>query len=589
MRFLTNLIPRGKRALHKGLPRLFILFDYNTELIALIKQLDGAKWSQTRKGWYVEDSEENLQRIISLFKGIADINTAEVIVKEEKNYAITEPKPVVIEEKKPNTVSIEVIDYKKIILRFPFAKEHIAKIKTIPYYFWHKEEKYWSFSYTQNILSEIENYFRKFNYQIEIKNINTKGEDKKEKKAYGNERKLPVEYLEKLKLIRYSENTIRTYTVAFTDFINYYSKKDLLEISEEDIKKYLLYLVEKRKVSASYQNQVINAIKFYYEKVCGRKKLPYITIDRPFQDKILPTVLSEEEVMSSHLIVLDQMIGCFQDHRSRPVVLLHTDRPRIRIIRFKIKDILDIRPAPSVDRLVRISDDGDLAPRRGQAFHKPVLGVIRILILVDQDMLETVLPGLEDFGMFVEQDHGFHDEIAKITRLQAFHPVLIELINFSHMVLKKLDRLRGVLGRGNKKILGTLDLLAHSLRVHIFFTQLEFRDTFLDDLKLIILVIDDKIPVELHGGTVLAKNTKTCGMERAHPHPLGDKPLNTIPHFRCGFVRERNAEDVEGRNSMLDQVRDPVRKDTRLPASRTRQNKQRPDRRPGDRRAATPS
>jgi len=286
-----------KRALHKGLPRLFILFDYNTELIALIKQLDGAKWSQTRKGWYVEDSEENLQRIISLFKGIADINTAEVIVKEEKNYAITEPKPVVIEEKKPNTVSIEVIDYKKIILRFPFAKEHIAKIKTIPYYFWHKEEKYWSFSYTQNILSEIENYFRKFNYQIEIKNINTKGEDKKEKKAYGNERKLPVEYLEKLKLIRYSENTIRTYTVAFTDFINYYSKKDLLEISEEDIKKYLLYLVEKRKVSASYQNQVINAIKFYYEKVCGRKKLPYITIDRPFQDKILPTVLSEEEVM----------------------------------------------------------------------------------------------------------------------------------------------------------------------------------------------------------------------------------------------------------------------------------------------------
>ena len=85
--------------------------------------------------------------------------------------------------------------------------------------------------------------------------------------------------------------------MAFTDFINYYSKKDLLEISEEDIKKYLLYLVEKRKVSASYQNQVINAIKFYYEKVCGRKKLPYITIDRPFQDKILPTVLSEEEVM----------------------------------------------------------------------------------------------------------------------------------------------------------------------------------------------------------------------------------------------------------------------------------------------------
>jgi site-specific recombinase XerD len=290
-----------RRALHKDVPRLFVLFDYDVELIALIKKIDGAAWSHTRKGWHLEDTEANVQRIVSLFKGIAEINTVDIITIKEKNNPdlprLMENKPKTIPEKKPNTVSMEIIDYKKIILRFPFAKEHIAKIKTIPYYYWHKEEKYWSFSYTQNILSEIESYFSKFNYQIETKNINTKGADKKEKKNYGNDRKMPAEYLEKLKLKRYSENTIRTYTVSFTDFINYYSQKDLLEISDEDIKNYLLYLVEKRKVSASYQNQAINAIKFYYEKVCGRKRLPYITIDRPFKEKILPAVLSEEEVM----------------------------------------------------------------------------------------------------------------------------------------------------------------------------------------------------------------------------------------------------------------------------------------------------
>lgn len=322
-----------RRDMHKGLIRLFVLFDYDVELIALIKKIDGAAWSQTRKAWYVEDTEENIQKIMNLFQGVAEIHTTQDIITQEKPSSETANIPDKIEEKKPNIVSIEVIDYKKIILRFPFAKEHIAKIKTIPYYYWHKEEKYWSFSYTQNILSEIESYFRLFNYQIETKNINTKGADKKEKKTYGNERKLPAAYLEKLKLKRYSENTIRTYTISFTDFINYYSQKDLLEISEEDIKNYLLYLVEKRKVSASYQNQAINAIKFYYEKVCGRKKLPYITIDRPFQDKILPTVLSEEEVI--------RIINSVTNIKHKAILLtIYSSGLRIsEVINLKIADI----------------------------------------------------------------------------------------------------------------------------------------------------------------------------------------------------------------------------------------------------------
>jgi site-specific recombinase XerD len=245
-----------------------------------------------------------MKLLLGLFKGVATIDTSKVLGTQASKVLKTLEVPIakpdfnnIAKTKKPNTVSIEIIDNKKIILRFPFAKEHISKIKSIPYYYWHKEEKYWSFPYTENILSEIESYFSKFNYAIESIYTNTKGTNKKEKKNYSNERKIPDEYLEKLKLIRYSENTIRTYTTAFTDFINYYSKKDLLEITEDDIKTYLLYLIEKRKVSASFQNQVINAIKFYYEKVCGRKKLPYITIDRPLKERTLPNVLSEEEVM----------------------------------------------------------------------------------------------------------------------------------------------------------------------------------------------------------------------------------------------------------------------------------------------------
>jgi site-specific recombinase XerD len=231
------------------------------------------------------------------------------------------------------------VDYKKIILRVPFAKEHIIKLKTIPYYYWHKEDKYWSFPYSQNIFDEIETYFKKFNYDIKSKFINTKGYNKKELKNYSNARKCPDEYISKLKVIRYSQNTIRTYTSAFTDFINYFSKKELHEITNEDIKSYLLYLVEKRRISTSFQNQIINAIKFYYEKVCGGKKLPYITIDRPLKEKFLPTVLSEDEVK--------QIINSVSNLKHKAILLtIYSAGLRLsEVINLKIGDIDSTRKA----------------------------------------------------------------------------------------------------------------------------------------------------------------------------------------------------------------------------------------------------
>jgi site-specific recombinase XerD len=271
----------------------------NDDDIRFVNTLKYSRWKSEIFRWEIPNYKNNVELIKQHFgqrlKEVIDNCKQESDVRglgsdntERKNIP---------EKLKPNTVIVEVVDNKKILLRFPFAKEHVARIKNIPYYYWHNEGKFWSFPYTENILSEIESYFKKFNYEIESKHTSAKDKGEKEKKNYGNDRKMPEEYLNKLKTIRYSENTIRTYTVAFTDFINYYSTKDLLEISEIEIKAYLLYLIEKRKVSSSYQNQVINAIKFYYEKVLGQKKLPYIAIERPFKEKTLPTVLSVEEVM----------------------------------------------------------------------------------------------------------------------------------------------------------------------------------------------------------------------------------------------------------------------------------------------------
>ena len=64
----------------------------------------------------------------------------------------------------------------------------------------------------------------------------------------------------------------------------------IIEINENDIQDYL-NLKAREGVSSSQLNQILNAIKFYYETV---KEMPnrFYSIDRPFKEERLPKVLS---------------------------------------------------------------------------------------------------------------------------------------------------------------------------------------------------------------------------------------------------------------------------------------------------------
>lgn len=107
--------------------------------------------------------------------------------------------------------------------------------------------------------------------------------------------KLPAGFLEKLKQMRYSERTIRVYTIYIGDFQLYFAGRNLEKISPEEINVYLLYLIDEKNVSSCQQNQRINAIKFYYEKVLGNERHCY-KVNRAKREKTLPDVLSKEEV-----------------------------------------------------------------------------------------------------------------------------------------------------------------------------------------------------------------------------------------------------------------------------------------------------
>ncbi len=163
------------------------------------------------------------------------------------------------------------------------------------------------------------------NYKFFYKNkpIHTHGEnedfsqlkDKNENKE-NHLHYCPPEYIQLLETRRYSLNTARTYCALFADFTYHYRDRNLNDINEKDIKDYVHGIVKSGK-SASYQNQVINAIKFYYEQVLDMPQRFY-EIDRPNKERKLPMVMSEEEIMLTlnsienlkHKAVLVTMYSC---------------------------------------------------------------------------------------------------------------------------------------------------------------------------------------------------------------------------------------------------------------------------------------
>lgn len=81
-------------------------------------------------------------------------------------------------------------------------------------------------------------------------------------------------------VFKFSEPTIKSYSLILKKFFNFHKPLFPQNISNEQIRDYLIYLVEERKLSASGQNQVINALKFYYEKVLNRS-IPQLFLPRP--------------------------------------------------------------------------------------------------------------------------------------------------------------------------------------------------------------------------------------------------------------------------------------------------------------------
>jgi site-specific recombinase XerD len=131
---------------------------------------------------------------------------------------------------------------------------------------------------------------------------------------------------------RYSKNTQKVYLNYFSDFCRKFGPGNIDHVSKEKINAYICELIRERNISASQQNQRINAIKFYYEKVLGREK-EYYELHRPHKEHRLPKVLSKNEVKG----ILSSCVNL--KHKTILMLIYSAGLRRSELIDLKISDI----------------------------------------------------------------------------------------------------------------------------------------------------------------------------------------------------------------------------------------------------------
>ncbi len=186
---------------------------------------------------------------------------------------------------KPNQPEIMVKQTStNYVLSFSYNEEIVSVVRKLPERRYDSKKKEWQIPISAISLDKLKQIL------VSIANVELETVEIESKPVA-----LPVEFINHLTRRRYSKSTIKNYSHHLVKFLCFIQNLDLQDYDQQ-IYAYINYLSDEKKVSNSYQNMAINAIKFYVETVQG-KNMPTLSL-RPRKTHRLPVVLSKKEVTS---------------------------------------------------------------------------------------------------------------------------------------------------------------------------------------------------------------------------------------------------------------------------------------------------
>jgi len=134
------------------------------------------------------------------------------------------------------------------------------------------------------------------------------------------------------RLRSYSHKTIKTYVSCLRSFVRHFHPRHPRELSENDIREYLLHLFEEKNFAAATVNQVFNALRFLYVELY-QMTFAIGSSPRRQKEKKLPVVLDQNKVLQ----ILDAV-----DNLKHKTILMLIYSAGLRVgedVRLRIQDI----------------------------------------------------------------------------------------------------------------------------------------------------------------------------------------------------------------------------------------------------------
>ena len=288
-------------------------------------------------------------------------------------------------------------------------------------------------------------------------------------------------------------------------------------------------------------------------------------------DQVALVVVGPERLGLAAEVVFDHLVGGVQDAAGGAVVLLELDHLRVGIGLLKIQYIADVGAAEAVNGLVVITDDTEIVlgfalivDMRCQQTDQLKLCRVRVLVLIHENMLKTVLIIGQSLVVGAEHLHGLHQQVVKIKRVVLAQEFLVFRVCPCDVGVGLAADVRGaeVLGT-NQLVLRLGDRGKHLLRRELLDINVEMPQNIPHGALLIVRVIDHKILFVSETGAEPAEHAHARGVEGADPDVVKfivEESGNTFLHLVGGLVCKCDRKNTVGAYAALtDQVRDAVR------------------------------
>ena len=280
--------------------------------------------------------------------------------------------------------------------------------------------------------------------------------------------------------------------------------------------------------------------------------------------------------MLLHALVVagDHRVGRLDDRARRAVVLLQLEDHRRGVVLLEGEDVLDLGPAERVDRLRVVAHDADPRVELREAPDDDVLRVVRVLVLVDEDVLELLLVAPQHVGVVAQQDVGLQQQVVEVHGAVVLAALAVDVVDVAELGNLRLPVFGGVICRGevgpgrHQAVFGIGYARGQNIGLVLLVGKVQLADNRLEQVAAVGRLVDRERLRKADQLGVFAQDAREDRVERAHADAaravVGEHLRDARAHLLGGLVREGQREDALRRHALLDHVGDARGQHARL-------------------------